>query len=48
MSRQFLPVTSIIVALSILFYTVFTRYVDPLVSGIPGLGLASGVLASVR
>lgn len=47
MTRKFLPVTSIIVALSILFYTVFTQYVNPLVSGIPGLGLVSGVLASV-
>jgi hypothetical protein len=46
MSRRFLPVTSVIVALTIFFYTVCIEYI-PQVPSVPGFRLVLGMFASV-
>lgn len=46
MTRRFLLVTSTLVTVTIVFFLVFSKYVAPHLSQIPGLGLVSGLFAA--
>src|SRR5689334_1275196 len=46
MPRKFLPVTTLLVTITIVFFLIFNKYVSATLANIPGLGLVSGLFAA--
>jgi hypothetical protein len=46
MPHKFLPVTTLLVTITIVFFLVFNKYVSATLANIPGLGLVSGLFAA--